>query len=253
MTLLAQTNRPKQFRHAATNVLCGAVAGAPLGVCTNCATPVGQSLLAGGASTRLTVAAMISSPSFNPVVLAMAFALFPARMAILRVAVPSLLLLALPLFVRERIPNALGFHLPDHPLPLGRRAAIFTQTFLRNLLRLTLMTLPWMLLAALIGGLASQLIPAYGTRLPVSVVGVALVAIFGTILPVPMAFDVGLAWVLYRSGVPAPYVAALLCTLGPVSAYSLLALGRQLGQGVALKLAGATALLGTAAGIFVML
>ncbi len=253
MTLLAQTNRPKQFRHAAGNVICGAVAGAPLGVCSNCATPVGQSLLAGGASTRLTVAAMISSPSFNPVVLAMAFALFPARLAILRVVVPALLLLALPLFVRERTPQALGFSIPDQALPLGRRAAMFTQTFLRNLLRLTLMTLPWMLLAALIGGLASQLIPAYGTHLPVSVFGVALVAIFGTILPVPMAFDVGLAWVLYHAGVPLPYVAALLCTLGPVSAYSLLALGKQLGRGTPLKLAGATALLGTVAGLIAMI
>ena len=65
MTLLAQLERRKQFRYAATNVFCGAVT-APLGVCANCATPVGQSLLAGGTSTRLAVAAMIRSPSFNP-------------------------------------------------------------------------------------------------------------------------------------------------------------------------------------------
>ena len=102
MTLLAQIERRTRFRYAAATVFCGAVAGAPLGVCANCATPVGQGLLSGGTSTRLAVAAMISSPSFNPVVIAMAFVLFPARMAVLRVIVPALLLLALPLIVRER-------------------------------------------------------------------------------------------------------------------------------------------------------
>ncbi|MBV8436100.1 MAG: hypothetical protein JOY95_01130, partial [Silvibacterium sp.] len=234
------------------NVFCGAMVGAPLGVCANCATPVGQSLLAGGTSTRLAVAAMISSPSFNPVVIAMAFVLFPARMAVMRLVVPALLLLALPLIVREREVEPMGLRLPEEPVSPIARAWILARSFFRNLVRLTLMTLPWMLLAALIGGLAAEAIPAYGTRLPVSVLGVVGVAVLGTVLPVPMAFDVGLAWVLYRSGVPPPYVAALLCTLGPVSAYSLLALGRQLGSSVPLKLAAATAVLGTVAGLLMM-
>ena len=252
MTLLAQIERRKRFRYAAANVFCGAVVGAPLGVCANCATPVGQGLLAGGASTRLAVATMISSPSFNPVVIAMAFVLFPARMAVMRVVVPALLLLALPLFVRESELKPVGLRLPEDVVSPAERAWMLTKSFVRKLLRLTLMTLPWMLLAALIGGLAAEAIPAYGTHLPVSVLGVIGVAVLGTVLPVPMAFDVGLAWVLYRSGVPAPYVAALLCTLGPVSAYSLLALGKQLGRDVPLKLAAATAFLGSVAGVLMM-
>jgi uncharacterized membrane protein YraQ (UPF0718 family) len=252
MTLLGQMQGRKQFRHTAANVVCGAVAGAPLGVCTNCATPIGQSLLAGGASTRMTVAAMISSPSFNPVVIAMAFVLFPPKLAVPRLVAPALLLVALPLFVRERERPSLGIPMPEATAPFRRRALLLGKTFLRSLLRLTLMTLPWMLLAALLGGLAAEAIPAYATHLPISVVGVALVAIFGTLLPVPMAFDVGLAWVLYRSGVPVPYVAALLCTLGPVSVYSLTALGQQLGRGASVKMACATALLGTVAGLVVM-
>jgi len=221
-------------------------------VCANCATPVGQGLLAGGTSTRLAVAAMISSPSFNPVVIAMAFVLFPARMAVMRVVVPALLLLALPLFVHEREVEPVGLRLLSDPVSPAERALMLAKSFFRNLVRLTVMTLPWMLLAALIGGLAAEAIPTYGTQLHVSVLGVIGVAVLGTVLPVPMAFDVGLAWVLYRSGVPTPYVAALLCTLGPVSAYSLLALGKQLGRDVPLKLAGATALLGSVAGLLMM-
>jgi hypothetical protein len=44
---------------------------------------------------------MISSPSFNPVVVAMAFILFPLPLAVMRVAIPALLLAALRLVVRE--------------------------------------------------------------------------------------------------------------------------------------------------------
>src|SRR5260370_18531787 len=96
MTLLAGMAAPKRFSSAAGNVFCGAVAGAPMGVCTNCATPVAQSLLVGGACTRLTVAAMISSPSFNPVVGSMPFVLFPLPLPIIPVVVPSTLFASLP-------------------------------------------------------------------------------------------------------------------------------------------------------------
>ncbi len=64
----------------------------------------------------------------------------------------------------------------------------------------------------------------------------------------PMALDVALAYVLYHAGVPAPYVAVLLCTLGPVSVYSLSALGKQLDWGTSLRLGGAVALLGCVVG-----
>jgi hypothetical protein len=109
-----------------------------------------------------------------------------------------------------------------------------------------------MLLAAVVGALAAETIPAYGTHLPVSLVGVVCVAILGTLLPMPMAFDVALAYVLYHAGVPTPYVAVLLCTLGPVSIYSLSALGKQLGWRTSLRLCGAVVLLGCVAGLIAM-
>jgi uncharacterized membrane protein YraQ (UPF0718 family) len=253
MTLMAGMAAPKRFSSAAGNVLCGAVAGAPVGVCTNCATPVAQSLLVGGASTRLTLAAMISSPSFNPVIVAMVFVLFPLPLAAMRLVVPVLLLAALPLLVRE---NELGIRtivVPAVDEAMIPRLVTFGRTYLRNLLRLTFLTLPWMLLAAVIGASAAEMIPAYGTHVPVSVFGVVCVAIFGTLLPVPMALDVALAYVLYHAGVPVPYVAALLCTLGPVSIYSLSAIGKQLDWRTSLRLGGAVALLGCVAGLVVML
>jgi uncharacterized membrane protein YraQ (UPF0718 family) len=252
MTLLAGVGAPRRFSSAAGNVLCGAVAGAPMGVCTNCATPVAQSLLVAGASTRLTVAALISSPSFNPVVVAMAFVLFPLPLAAMRVVAPALLLVALPWVVRENELTVKSFGVFASREGLGTRLIAFCGTYLRNLLRLTALTLPWMLLAAVVGAMAAEMIPAYGTHVPVSVVGVVLVALLGTLLPVPMALDVALAYVLYHAGVPTPYVAALLCTLGPVSVYSLSALGKELGWETSLRLGGVVALLGCVAGFVMM-
>jgi uncharacterized membrane protein YraQ (UPF0718 family) len=252
MTLLAGAVVPKRFDSAAGNVLCGVVAGAPLGVCTNCATPVAQSLIVGGASTRMTIAAMISSPSFNPVVVAMAFVLFPLHLALWRVAVPLVLLALVPLLVAENKRKILGMPAFEEERGLKARLVSLADRYLRNLLRLTWLTLPWMLLAAVLGATMSVMIPAYGTHLPVSVLGVIAVAIVGTLLPVPMALDVALAFVLYRAGAPAPYVVALLCTLGPVSVYSLSAMSQLIGRKTGLKLAGAVAGLGTLAGLCVM-
>jgi uncharacterized membrane protein YraQ (UPF0718 family) len=252
MTLLSGVGAPRRFSSAAGNVLCGAVAGAPMGVCTNCATPVAQSLLVAGASTRLTVAAMISSPSFNPVVVAMAFVLFPLPLAAMRVVAPALLLAMLPWVVRENELTVRSFGVSASGEELGARLIAFCRMYLRNLLRLTILTLPWMLLAAVVGAMAAEMIPAYGTHVPVSVVGVVLVALLGTLLPVPMALDVALAYVLYHAGVPTPYVAALLCTLGPVSVYSLSALGKELGWRTSLRLGGAVALVGCIAGFVMM-
>lgn len=252
MTLLSVTERPGRRRTAAGNILCGAVAGAPMGVCTNCATPIAQSMIAGGASARMTVAAMISSPSFNPVVVAMVFVLFPMPFAVLRVVTPVLLLLVLPLLVRETEPRIRPIAWPEALPSLDQRLIVFSKTLGKNLIRLTVMTLPWMILAALVGSLAVELIPAYGTHVHASVLGVLLVSCLGTLLPVPMALDVALAFILYQAGAPPAYVVALLCTLGPVSIYSLSAMGKQLSRQAALKLAGATTLVGTLAGLAVL-
>jgi len=252
MTLLAAAAVPRRFDSAAGNVLCGAVAGAPMGVCTNCATPVAQSLIVGGASTRMTVAAMISSPTMNPVVVAMAFVLFPLHIALWRIAVPLVLLAMLPLLVSENKRKILSISSFEEKPGLGVRLAAFVKQYLRNFARLTLMTLPWMVLAAVLGATMAVVIPAYGTRLLVSFIGVVAVAIVGTLLPVPMALDVALAFVLYKAGAPAAYVVALLCTLGPVSVYSLSAMSQLIGKRAGLKLAGVVAGLGAVAGLSVM-
>jgi uncharacterized membrane protein YraQ (UPF0718 family) len=250
--LWKQTKR-KGFQSAGANVACGALMGAPAGVCTNCATPIAQSLLVSGVSTRMTLAAMISSPSFNPVVIAMAIALLPWRIAAARILAPVVLLLLLPLLVKERDFKLKTLSLGESPRPVTQRVRELAISYVRNLLRLTLLTLPWMLLAGVFGAVMVEVFPSYATAIPVSAWGIVAVAILGTLLPVPMAFDVALAWVLYRAGVPPAYVAALVCTLGVVSVYSLFAVGQQLGPRVPLRLATAATALGCIAGFAILL
>src|SRR6266481_3447323 len=68
------------------NPLFGAAAGVPLAVCTNCIAPIARGLYASGMSTESVLAAMFASPALNVVVVAMTFALFPAPIALLKLA-----------------------------------------------------------------------------------------------------------------------------------------------------------------------
>jgi uncharacterized membrane protein YraQ (UPF0718 family) len=248
LTLLATLPRVR-FKSALANTLLGAVGGAPLGVCANCVAPIGRSLFIGGASPNTVLAAMISSPMLNVVVLAMAFALFPLPVAMVRLAVPVVLLALVPLMVGKTEPHiASNFGLPGQSgwLP----PVTFTlKAYLKNLGRLAVVTVPLMILAALLGAVAVELLPGSSIPVTVSFGGIVLVALIGTFLPVPMGFDVAAAFLLMSRGVPMPYVVALLCTLGAYSIYSVLVLGRTISWRTAIAGYAAVAILGMVAGV----
>jgi len=76
-----------------------------------------------------------------------------------------------------------------------------------------------------------------------------LVALAGTFLPVPIAFDVAAAFILMTRGVPLPYVVTLLCTLGAFSIYSVLIVGRTMSWKTTAKVFGAVMAVGILAGV----
>jgi uncharacterized membrane protein YraQ (UPF0718 family) len=247
LTLLPLLPR-KRFRSAAANTALGAVTGVPLGVCANCAAPIGQSLFQGGASSSTVLATMISSPMLNVVVLTMAFALFPPGIALVRLAVPLALLALVPWLAGNtqaaagascEVPSA-GWLVPT---------TVTLKQYLKNLARLAATTIPFMILAALLGALVAEAIPAQDIPTKVSLLGILLVALAGTFLPVPMAFDVAAAFILMSRGVPMPYVVTLLCTLGAFSIYSVLIVGRSMSWRTALRVFGAVAAVGVLAGV----
>jgi uncharacterized membrane protein YraQ (UPF0718 family) len=247
LTLLPLLPR-RRFGNAAANTALGVVTGIPLGVCANCVAPIGQSLYQGGASPTTVLATMISSPMLNIVVLTMVFTLLPIQIAVVRVAVPLFLLALVPWLTREAKPAPEGMcALPDPGWLKPSAGAL--QQYGKNLGRLALTTLPLMLLAALLGALVAELVPAHDLPAQVSVIGIVLVALAGAFLPVPMAFDVAASYVLMARGVPMPYVVTLLCTLGAFSIYPMMVVGRTISWRTAVRVFAAVLVIGIAVGV----
>jgi uncharacterized membrane protein YraQ (UPF0718 family) len=238
-----------RFRGAAANTLLGTVTGIPLGVCANCVAPIGRGLYTAGASPNTVVATMISSPLLNVVVLAMAFTLFPLKIALVRLAAPLVLLALVPWIVRRAEP----FASPECALPVAsgwfRPTTGTFELYLKNLGKLALATVPLMIVAAVLGALVAELVPTQAIPAHVSIVGILLIALIGTFLPVPMAFDVAAAFILMTRGVPMPYVVTLLCTLGAFSIYPFLIVGRSISWRTALRLFAAVFAVGMVAGL----
>jgi hypothetical protein len=79
--------------------------------------------------------------------------------------------------------------------------------------------------------------------------GIVAVSLVGAFLPVPMAFDVAIAYIAMIHGAPIPYVVALLCTLGILSVYSASVVGKTISWRVAAFAFATVAALGIAAGL----
>ena len=110
-----------------------------------------------------------------------------------------------------------------------------------------------MILAGLLGALVVELIPAQSLPAQVTVPGIVAVGLLGTFAPVPIAFDVALGWILLSRGVPASYVATLVCTLGAFSIYPFFIVGRSLSWRIALRVFAAVVSVGVLAGLATML
>jgi len=238
-----------RFRSAAAQTATGAATGIPLGVCANCVAPIGRGLYQGGASPSTTLATMISSPTLNVVVLAMALAMFPLKIALVRLAVPLILLALVPWIVRHNQIAAVTEDLSGSADGWIRPTSDTFKSYVKNVGSLALTTIPLMVVAAFLGALVAEAVPAQSIPAKVTILGIVMVALVGTFLPVPMAFDVALAFVLMARGVPMPYVVTLLCTLGIFSIYPYLILGRTLSWRTATRVFAVVFVLGLAVGL----
>lgn len=251
LTLLA-TFPKRRTANPYLNTLLGAFAGMPLGVCANCVVPIGRGLYASGMATESVLAAMFSSPALNVVVLAMVFALFPLPVAILKVATTLALIFLVAPLIGKRLVQAPGD--VACPVQVGacatwKQALVSTlKSYAQSFWYVFRVGAPLMLLAAVLGALAIETIPQTALTAPVTVIGIVLVALVSTFLPVPMAFDAVIAYIAMSRGVPLPYVVAILCTLGIYSVYSLVVLGKTISWKVAVTSSLAVAVLGAGAG-----
>ncbi len=252
LTFLA-TLRRRRTKSRYLNALLGTVAGVPLGVCSNCIAPIARGMYASGMSTESVLAAMFASPALNVVVLAMTFALFPLPLALLKLAtVLFLILVFAPLISpRKAAREPLVDCLIDVPMAetWGEAMIAVARSYAKSFWIVFRLAFPLMILAAALGALAVELIPQQALAGHVSVLGIVAVSLIAAFLPVPMAFDVAIAYVLMAHGTPLPYVAAVLCTLGIVSVYSLSVVGKTISWRIAGAAYATVVCLGIVAGV----
>lgn len=234
------------------NSLYGALAGMPLAVCSNCIAPIARGFYASGMSSETVLATMFSSPALNVVVLAMTFALFPLPLALLKLATVLFLIFVFAPAVASRQPQSVE---PQIPCPIEfapteswpQAIVAVVKSYAKAFWYVFRVAFPLMILAAVLGAAMIEALPQHALLTQVSLIGIVLVALVGAFLPVPMAFDVAIAYVLMTQGAPLPYVAVILCTLGIVSVFSLSVIGKT----ISWKIAGAAFATVTALGIAV--
>lgn len=279
MTLLLLLKR-RTFSGRFVNSILGALVGAPLGVCVNCAAPIAKAIYSAGARMETMLSAMVSSPTLNVVVLTMLFTLFPTYIAIIKIALTlAFILIGIPLLtwllpvsetrvaVADSPSSSPGsFYAAaqlqeDSPSDLAGtwlQAALWVvRNFGRNLWFIVRTTVPLMLLAGFLGSVLvtflplnslAQIVPAMGRgRTLVAMGGLALVGLF---LPVPMAFDVIATATLWEVGLPVKYTIVLLFTLGIFSVYPFLIVWKAINPRMATSLTAMLVVLGIAGGVF---
>jgi len=69
------------------NSLKGALVGAPMGVCANCAVPTACGVTRGNGRVEVALGFLFNSPNFNPVVVMMTFLALPLAMSVTKYAI----------------------------------------------------------------------------------------------------------------------------------------------------------------------
>jgi uncharacterized membrane protein YraQ (UPF0718 family) len=247
------TLRQRRSRSRYVNTLLGTLVGAPLGVCSNCIAPIARGFYSSGMSAESVLAAMFASPALNVVVLAMTFTLFPLSLALLKLAsVLFLILFIVPLISpRENSTGPTLNCLIDIPLAetWGEALTSVARSYVKSFWIVFRLAFPLMILAALVGAMAVELIPQNALAGHATMFGIVVVSLIAAFLPVPMAFDVAIAFILMAHGTPIPYVATILCTLGIVSVYSLSVIGKTISWKIAGAAYAAVVAIGVVAGL----
>ena len=263
MTVLPLIRRRRGGKLA--GALQGMMIGTPLGVCVNCAAPIAQGMIKGGGRVETALATLVSSPTFNVIVLGIVFTLFPWYLAVLKILAGVFIVLVVvpwlarlserpgwsrPQPVEARLPGLYLFQKLESLLgtpqlaaegdslpPKGPLRALgwVVLHYTRNLGRVLVTALPLMLLAGVLGAILVEVLPwnvlNQVSRVEGGAANVAvllLAGVFGVLLPVPMAFDVVVCSVLLGAGMPVHVVAVLLVTLGTYSVYAWSLLGTTL-------------------------
>ncbi|GEM_PF-1144860 len=244
----------------------GLLFGSPLGVCTNCATPVGLALRKEGASLETALSTMFASPMLNPIGLVIIFAVFPLELSLVRL-IASLVLIALfiPLVARLLKPEEQSDEttqsvcsIPLKPFVPGFDSsgswfsAVHDSFVLlgRKTWLLARITVPLMLAAGLLSAVVLTYVPLESLAISSAngFLVVVFAAILGVLLPTPMFVDIILVMGLLELGLEKGPAAVLLITLAPISLFSAAVIWRQMSPRLSVVLLSVTCVVGIIGG-----
>lgn len=226
--------------------MLGAFVGAPLGVCANCATPITQGFKASGLKDETALAITLSSPTLNIIVLTILFQNFSTQLIALKlITTISMIVLVIPLishfFIKKNDAETSGSCIFNLESSVGDSIYsvlwVFLKSISQSLWYILKTTLPFMLLAGLLGTIIFDLI---GIEMFVehsfSWWKLFVISLAGTLLPVPMTFDVVFTQKLLGSDTNISYVVALLCTLGIFSVYPFMMFWKNFSRKIAISI-----------------
>ena len=228
------------------NSFMGMFVGTPLGVCVNCVAPIAKGMYEAGSKMETALAVMFSSPTLNIVVLTMLFSIFPFYMAVMKlVATFILILIIVPLISEKRrtapenqvceIDPAATYDLNHESWAMAFKSA--SRDYWKSLCYIFTRTVPLMLLAGVFGALASHLWSFDKlVGAPVNLASLSLLSFMGTLMPLPIAFDLMLAQAMMMSGLSPAFVTTLVFTFGTFSIYSAMIIARTFSVFLAVKL-----------------
>jgi uncharacterized membrane protein YraQ (UPF0718 family) len=234
----------------AVPTVAGAVAGAPLMLCSCCITPIFSGLYRRGARLGPSLAVMLASPGFNLGALVLTFVLLPARVGVARVIAAAVIVLGLS--------TAIGRAMEDRAAPTSAECAVAEEVaperprdlfvrFVRSAAYLAAITVPLIVAGVLLSGLV---LPHVGQLGGANLLGaVALTALVGTLAALPTFFEIPVALMLLSLGVPSAVVAAFVVAGPIVNLPSLLVLAREVRPRVALALGAGVWLVATVTGL----
>ncbi len=233
LDLLRRTGRSFEFR-GVRGAAFGALVGAPLGVCANCVAPIGAAARSHKVGAVPVLAAMVASPTLNPVGLTVLFAALPPSLVWVRlVAVSVIIFWLIPFAVRfcreEKKIETLLPVVEKTNQEESWRCAVFAVggKILKKIVFLSLVMLPLMLLAGLAGAALVVLFPPgsfdvlKGFSLE-NLFTLLTVSALGSLLPLTTLADVVVITALAQSGVGLPVLAVLAVVLPTTSVFALL-------------------------------
>jgi len=233
-------------QRASKRQLAGALAGAPLMLCSCCITPIYSSVRERGAPLGSALALMLGSPGLNIAALILTFLLFAPHIAAARVVLTLLAVLGLTALVGKAFEGRVGAASLTNPAE-SKTSHVSIQDvtswregirrFAGSLVHITLVTVPFIAVGVL---LSSLILPSLG-----SITGLAAVLTIGTVAAVavfialPTFFEIPLALLLLRVGAPEGAALALLFAGPIINLPSLLVLAK---DGETRRMAAALAL-----------